>query len=599
MSGPELTLAPRPPPGRRLPRLSIADLREHYAQGGSVADIVPLLRRRWEEMGDPAVLIGGLLDGLESRAATLDALSADEREAKPLFGVPVVVKDNIAVAGLPTTAGCPAFAADAASSAHCVERLIEAGAIIAGRANMDQFATGLVGTRSPYGTPRNTLDRSLVPGGSSSGSAAAVAHGLVPLAIGTDTAGSGRVPAATQQVIGLKPTRGLVSSCGVVPACRSLDTVSVFTRTVRDAAAALDVLAVRDPNDPWTRSDREQLEPIRWEHARLGIPLPGQLDFVDDQITRSWRSMIDACAERGAHIVEVDLRPFLQAGELLYGGPFLAERYAAVGAFIDDNPDQVLEVTRQVIRGGAVWSAADYHNAVEHIRRWRIRAADTWSTIELLVLPTVPAVPTLVEVQANPIETNHDLGRLTSFSNLLDMAAITIPGLCDELPGLGVTIHGPANSDRRLVTCAADLMSEPELDTGPLRPRTRAIPLVVAGAHLKGEDRNHELAAMGASMVRRTRTAPIYRFWALPDGERPALERVGPSGTGIEVEVWAVPEAALGAFVAAIAPPLAIGSVELDDGTREMGFVCEQNGLEDATDITDFRGWRTWRGHRS
>lgn len=597
MTGRELTLAPPPPPVRRGARLSIAELRGHYEKDGSVADVVRQLRRRWEEIGDPAVLIGGLAD-VESRAATLDALSADERKAKPLFGLPVVVKDNIAVAGLPTSAGCPAFAADAVRSARCVERLVEAGAVIAGRANMDQFATGLVGTRSPYGTPRNTLDPTLVPGGSSSGSAAAVAHGLVPLALGTDTAGSGRVPAATQQVIGLKPTRGLVSTSGVVPACRSFDTVSVFANTVHDAAAALDVLAAPDPYDTWTRADRQQLEPIPWERLRIGVPVPGQLDFVDDEITRSWNSTIDACADRGAQIVEVDLGPFLQAGELLYGGAFLAERYAAVGVFIDDNADQVLEVTSQVIRGGAGWTAVDYHNAVERLRRLKIKVEDTWSGIELLVLPTVPAVPTLAEVQAHPIEANHDLGRLTTFSNLLDMAAITLPGLRDEVPGHGVTIHGPANSDQRLLACAADLMSEPVLDTGP-PPRTRSIPLVVVGAHLKGESRNHQLVVMGASLIRRTKTAPIYRFWALPDGERPALERVGPSGMGIEVEVWAVPEAALGAFVGTVAPPLAVGSVELDDGTKQLGFVCEQNGLEGATDITDFRGWRAWREERS
>lgn len=548
---------------------------------------------------DPAVLIDGLADGLEERAAALDAFPPEARGAMPLFGIPVIIKDNIAVVGMPTTAGCPAFAEVAAQSAHCVELLINAGAIIAGRANMDQFATGVVGTRSPYGTPQNTLDRSLVPGGSSSGSAAAVAHGLVPIAIGTDTAGSGRVPAATQQIVGLKPTRGLLSTRGVVPACSSLDTVSIFATNVSDAVAVLELLDERDPIDPWNRSARHQLPAIKSDHVRIGVPASDQLDFVDDAIIDSWRSAVHLLVDRGARTVEVDLRPLLQAGDLLYDGPFLAERFAAVGAFVVGHHDEVLDVTKQIIGAGAAWSAADYHRAVERVRCLQIKAAETWARVDVIVLPTVPTVPTLSEVHADPFGSNQRLIRLTTFSNLLDMAAVTIPDPLRPTPGHGVTLHGPANSDRLLAALAADVLTEARTVNDVQPCPNRPIRIVVAGAHLHGEARNCELTSVGASLIERTTTAPHYKLWALRDGHRPALERVGPGGSAIDVEVWAMPRSALGGFVESITPPLAIGSIELNNGRTELGFVCEQNGVEEAEDITSFGGWRSWRQHRT
>ncbi|MEZ5412095.1 MAG: allophanate hydrolase [Acidimicrobiales bacterium] len=612
-----------PDPGPALPSatdLTLASLRRSYAGGATVAEVAAAVAAAHEALADPAVLIGGLAPDLAERAAALDRLGPDERAGLPLFGVPFAVKDNIDVAGVPTTAACPAFAYTPANDAPAVRRLLDAGALYVGKANLDQFATGLVGTRTPYGTARNVLDPGLVPGGSSSGSAVAVAAGLVTLALGTDTAGSGRVPAAANQVVGLKPTRGLVPATGVVPACASLDCVSVFAAAVADAEAAFALLDGPDAADPWQRApgDRAQLPPVLVDRARIGVVGEGELVRLDPAIARSYQHLLERLALLGAELEPVDLTPFLAAGQLLYGDALVAERHAAVGDFMAAHPGALVEVTARIIGDAARWTAVDYHRVLTRVRAARRETATLWGRLHALALPTVARIPTLEEVKADPLGANAALGRYTTFTNICDLAALTVPdpsaarsGTGGPVPGAGLTFHGPAGSDRRLAALARALLGEPGppdvTEPAAGRPAPPGVTeLVVVGAHLEGQPLNGQLTDLGGTLVARTATAPWYRLWALPDGRRPALERLGDGvgaagaagGAAIEVEVWALPTAAIGAFAAGIAPPLGLGTVVLADGGGRLGFVCEAGGLVGATDITAHGGWRPWLAAR-
>ncbi len=600
-----------PDPGPALTDITLGGLRHAYAQGATVAQVAAAVAAAHEALADPAVLIGGLAPDLAERAAALDRLSPDERAGLPLFGVPFAVKDNIDVAGVPTTAACPAFAYTPAADAPAVRRLLDAGALYVGKANLDQFATGLVGTRTPYGTARNVLDPTLVPGGSSSGSAVAVAAGLVTLALGTDTAGSGRVPAAANQVVGLKPTRGLVPATGVVPACASLDCVSVFAATVADAEAAFVLLDGPDPHDPWQRApgDRAQLPPVRIDRARIGVVGEGELVRLDPAVARSYQHLLERLALLGAELEPVDLTPFLAAGQLLYGDALVAERHAAVGHFLAEHPDALVEVTARIIGDAARWTAVDYHRVLTRVYAARREVAPLWGGLHALALPTVARIPTQEEVAADPIGANAALGRYTTFTNICDLAALTVPdpsavrvGSGGPVPGAGLTFHGPAGSDRRLAALARALLdpAPSPAERGPDLPAPPGVTeLVVVGAHLEGQPLNGQLTDLGGTLVARTATAPCYRLWALPDGRRPALERVGDgAGAAIEVEVWALPTAGVGAFAAGIAPPLGLGTVALADGSNRLGFVCEAGGLADAIGITVHGGWRPWLAAR-
>jgi allophanate hydrolase len=488
----------------------------------------------------------------------------------PLHGAQIAVKDNIDVAGLPTTAACPSFAYLPERSAAAVRRLEAAGALIVGKTNMDQFATGLVGTRSPYGACSSVFDPARVSGGSSSGSAVAVASGEVELALGTDTAGSGRVPAAFNGIVGVKPTRGLVSTAGVVPACRSLDCVSVFATSVPDARRALAVLAGPDPDDPYSRTAAQRPPALP---LRLGVPRSCD---VDDE--GAWASAVAAAP--ADEIVEIDLEPFLAAGRMLYAGPWLAERYAAVGHALD--ADDVDPVVREVISGGAGWSLADMFRAREVLAALDARTALTWEAVDVLLVPTTPFHPTHDEVADDPIGVNDRLGTYTTFANLLDLCAVSLPaGLrSDGLP-FGVTLLAPAFSDAALLDLAARW------------PRAGEVELAVCGAHMRGMPLNGQLLELGARFVRATVTAPSYRLYALPGGQRPGLVR-SPGGRPISVEVWRLPAASLGALMTRVPPPLAIGTVELGDGSTPRGFLCESHAVAGAPDISLHGSWQAY-----
>jgi allophanate hydrolase len=481
------------------------------------------------------------------------------------------VKGNIDVAGLPTTAGCPSYAYQPSQDAPAVAALRAAGAIVLGTTNMDQFATGLVGTRSPYGAVASALDPTKVSGGSSSGSAVTVALGVADLALGTDTAGSGRVPAAFNGIVGVKPTRGLISTQGVVPACASLDCVTVFARTLPEARRAMAILA--SPAAP-------PRHPGPW---RVAVAPREQLGELDPGWAEAYERAAARLRTAGADVRTLDLTPFTQAAELLYEGAFVAERYAAVGEFIDGHqgaPDLDPTVAR-IIAAARDLPAHRLFTDQRRLADLRVRAAAELGDCDALLLPTAPGHPTLAEVAADPVGANTRLGRFTNSANLLDLCGVAVPAGTVGGGPFGVMLLGPAQCDDRIAEIAALL--EP-----PLR-------VAVVGAHLSGQPLNHQLLALGARLAGTTTTAATYRLYALETAPpKPGLVRVPRDGAAIEAEVWELTAAALGALTAALPRPMALGSVELADGERVSGFLCEPQALSGARDITRHGGWRAF-----
>ena len=584
---------------------TVAGLRTAYASGGRPADVVRAVYRRIAAVDDPGMFV--------SLSAEDDAIAAAEHlgaydPSRPLWGVPFAVKDNIDVAGLPTTAACPAFAYVPERSAAVVERLVAAGAIVIGKTNLDQFATGLVGVRTPYPVPRNALDPTLVPGGSSSGSAVAVAHGLVAFALGTDTAGSGRVPAALNNIVGLKPTRGAISTRGVVPACRTLDCVSVFAGTAADAWAVTAVAAGYDPDDPWSRrvAPGSMAAPPR---VRIGIPDVASLRLGSDVAGAAFAAALASFPDFGTVPRPIDLGPFYAVAALLYEGAWVAERYAAIRGFIEAQPEALHPVTRRIIEGARTLTAADAFAGQYRLAELARAAAAVWDEIDVLVVPSIPDVCTLEAVEADPIGANSRLGTYTNFVNLLDLCAVAVPGpfRSDGRPA-GVTLIAPAGRDGLLAAMAARIHAATGVAIGatgvpvPAAPASGTatapgtIPIAVVGAHLSGMPLNAELTRRGASFVRAAATAPAYRLYALPGGppSRPGLVRVGEGGTAIAVEIWAMEKPAFADFVAEIPAPLGIGTIHLADGTSVQGFLCEAAATDGACDISRFGGWRAF-----
>ncbi|OAN43027.1 allophanate hydrolase [Paramagnetospirillum marisnigri] len=596
-------------PAASTPSLDIATLSAAYASGRlRPTQVVDLVLRRLEQAGDDKVWIHRPpAAALRRRAVDLEALSPDQRAGLPLFGIPFAVKDNIDVAGQPTTAACPDFAYEAKAHAGVVARLLAAGAILVGKTNMDQFATGLVGVRSPYGVARNPFDPEVIPGGSSSGSAVAVAAGMVSFSLGTDTAGSGRVPAGFNNIVGLKPTKGLIGTSGVVPACRSLDCVSVFGLTVEDCMHVLKVAAGADPADPFSRV-APPMATAPAKGRRMGIPAPDQLRFFGDGPAKAlYRDAVDRARDLGWTVEEIDFTPFAEAAELLYSGPWVAERTAAVGDFIAAHPESALEVTRKIIMGGAGRSAVEAFRATYRLEELRQRAQAQWQRMDLLLLPTSGTIYRIDEVMADPIATNTNLGAYTNFVNLLDLCAVAVPAgfRPDGLP-FGVTVMAPAFAESLAAEAAAELHRSAGLSlgaTGHAMPAARAIPgedarllrLMVVGGHLSGQPLNHQLTGLGARLVECGRTAPVYRLFALPGlPRRPGMVRVAKDGVAVEGEIWEMTPDAFGRFVAAIPAPLGVGSVEMADGSRVCGFLCEAVATEGTEDISSFGGWRAF-----
>jgi allophanate hydrolase len=521
-------------------------------------------------------------------------------EALPLAGVPFAIKDNIDLAGSPTTAGCPDFAYDPVQSAGVVARLIAAGAVPVGKTNLDQFATGLNGTRSPHGAPACAFNRAYVSGGSSSGSAIAVAAGLVPIALGTDTAGSGRVPAAFNGLIGFKPTKARWSTAGLVPACRSIDCITVFAHDPADAALVDAVVAGHDPADPWSRP----LCDAPLTLARVGVPLPHQRQFLGDLAAeRLYAQMLDRLQAMGSELVAIDLAPLSEAARLLYDGPWVAERTAALAEFLKTHPDSIDPVVRTIVEGGLGRSAVEVFQGIYRLAELKQAADALWGAIDALCLPTTPTIYRLAEMRAHPVVLNSNLGLYTNFVNLLDMAAIAIPaGWRRNDTGFGVTLIGPAWTDRALIACAAQLCANDPYPQPPLDLETKVetVALAVVGAHLEGMPLHWQLTSRNARHLATTTTAPSYRLYAMADSvpPKPALIHDA-TGAAIAVEVYELDMAAFGSFTAEVPPPLAIGTVTLADGSTVKGFVAEPRAIVGATDITDLGGWRAYIASKS
>ncbi len=616
------------PMSRETLSLAFGPLREAYGRGSfTLHDIVDEVVARIDRDRDRIEnvwLHRRSLDELHAAAAR--AIAASKAGATlPLFGIPFAVKDNIDVATMPTTAACPALAYTPAISAPVVQRLIDAGAIAIGKVNLDQLAMGLVGVRSPYGVPTNPFDATMIPGGSSSGSAVSVAAGHVSFALGTDTAGSGRVPAGFNNVVGLKPSRGALSTRGVVPACRSLDCVSVFALTVGDACAVASVAKQWDALDPFSRIEAQAIEfaPASARAWRVGVPPASQLFFFGDPKAQSaFESALLRLRSMGCAIVEVDLRPLREAGEMLYGGACVAERLLTGQPLLDRGGDALLPVVREVLLDATRYGALDAFRAMYRLGEIRQGLKPMWSAVDALVLPTAPTIYRVDEVLANPRDYNSNLGMYSTFANLLDLAAISVPSgfRPDGLPS-GVTFFGESASEPVLVavadayhravggTVGATGHELASIDARPAAARSGARTesphdaafgarrgLVVVGAHLSGQPLNHQLVGLGGTLVSATRTAPRYRLYALRGTvpPKPGLERVREGGCAIDVEVWSLDVRAFGAFVSQVPRPMCIGSIELASGDLVHGFLCERDAIVDAVDISHYGGWRAY-----
>jgi allophanate hydrolase len=580
----------------------------HRTGAVSPSETVARSFARIRDHGDPAIFIS--LRAEADAIAEAEALKAKDKASLPLYGVPVAVKDNIDVAGLPTTAACPAFSYRPSTDATSVARLRAAGAIIIGKTNLDQFATGLVGVRSPYGIPKNPIRADLIPGGSSSGSAVAVSAGLVPLALGTDTAGSGRVPAMLNNIVGLKPSLGLVSSAGLVHACRTLDCVSIFSLTVDDAMTALSAIAGGDAADPFSR--RLELCAMNAFPAqlRLGVPRNGQLIFFGDKNSeKAYDDALKRWTGLGATLVEFDLEPFYETARLLYEGPWVAERYLVMRDLLASAPEAIHPVTREITIAGARLSAADTFVALYRLQALRRVSERIFANLDALVLPTAPTTYSTAQVLANPIELNSRLGTYTNFVNLLDLCGLALPVSirADGIP-FGITLLAPSGHDAQLASIGRVFHANTGLAIGakgvslpPLAPLTDEpkdeIAIAVVGAHLSGMALNSELKALGGRLVKAASTAPDYSLYALKGTTppKPGMLRIeAGAGSSIELEIWALSPASFGAFVASIPAPLSIGTIRLADGSSVQGFLVEAEAVNGARDISVFGGWRAF-----
>jgi allophanate hydrolase len=592
---------------------TVDDWRRAYRGGASVRELLaPRFTDVLDAGSDPAWLHRLPRAALLERCDELQAIAeacADRQlllQQRPLFGVPFAVKDNIDVQGLPTTAACPAFARVAETSATVVRKLLDAGAVLFGKTNLDQFATGLVGTRSPHGAPACVFASDRVSGGSSSGSAVVVARGDVAFALGTDTAGSGRVPAGFNNIVGWKPTPGRVSTAGVLPACRSLDCVSVFALTVEDAASVLAVIEGDDAADEYSRL---VAGPADWSlPLRLGVARDVMVD-ASIGYDAAWREACSRAAELGATLVPLDFGALHEVARLLYDGPWVAERYAVVQSLIESQPGALDPTVAEVIGRGRGFSAVDAFRAQYALRRAQQTTAAIWHGVDALMVPTAPRHPRFDEVAADPIGANAMLGTYTNFVNLLGWSALAVPsGFATRGLPFGVTFIAPAAADAALARWGQRWQRACALPLGATQrgwqasanagwPRTEAtLPIAVVGAHLDGLPLNAQLTERGALLRERTTTAAAYRLYALPNTQprKPGLLRVGSGGAAIEVEVWNLPQSQLGSFLALIPSPLGLGQITLASGEAVHGFLCEAAALGGAADISHHGGWRAY-----
>lgn len=576
--------------------LGVHALKAAYASGTlTCRAVIDEVLARIVAAGDDKVWISRVPEDV--LRAQADALDERRGESLPLFGVPFAVKDNIDVAGLPTTAACPGFAYTPKESAEVVRRLVRQGAIVVGKTNLDQFATGLVGVRSPYGVPRNPFNSDYVPGGSSSGSAVAVSSGLVSFSLGTDTAGSGRIPAGFNNIVGLKPTPGLLSNDGVVPACASLDCVSVFALSCADADTVLGVVAATKPTAGFGKT------------FRFGVPRPLEF-FGDAAYAKLYGEAVEKLKAMGGTAVEFDYAPFRDAAQLLYSGPWVAERTAAVGKFMEGAGKDagVWPTTRDIVLGGRKYSAVDVFEGQYKLAALKARAETAMLDLDFLALPTAGTIYKVADLAREPVLYNSHLGHYTNFVNFFGLSGLALPSdfRSDGLP-FGITLIARGFADRALLAFGARWQRAvpmplgktaaklPPSEMDPVADDGR-IAIAVVGAHMSGLPLNRQLTELGGRLESASQTAPRYRLYALPGGppSRPGMVRVTAAGSAIELEVWSLPTAHVGAFVSQIPAPLALGNVTLADGSEVLGFLCEAYAAEGAHDITALGGWRAY-----
>lgn len=588
------------------PDLGIAALRSAYCDGTlTPRAVVAAIHARIEQTRACNIWIDVLDAGaLENHLAGLEQTAPD---ALPLWGIPFAIKDNIDLAGTPTTAACPSFSYTPTRSAFVVEQLLAAGAVPIGKTNLDQFATGLVGTRSPYGATANAFDRRYISGGSSAGSAVAVALGQASFALGTDTAGSGRIPAAFNNLVGIKPTRGAISTRGVVPACRSLDCVSVFALDFRDAADVMRVAAAFDEDDPNAR----RMTATGTVGTNFVFGVPDERHFIDPADATLFDVAIARLRALGGVARSVRYVPFAAAARLLYEGPWVAERYAGIADFLAHHMDDLHPVTRAIIAPARNRSAVEYFEAAASLARLQLECGRLLQGLDCLLLPAAPGHPSHAAVAADPVGQNSLLGTYTNFLNLLDMAAVAVPvAMRSDGRPFGVTLAAPAGHDDVLATLGARLHVASDVTRGALglaldaatanavgwQARGPGFELAVCGAHMAGLALNAQLTARGGHLLERTRTAPCYRLYALPGGPpaRPGLVRQHAGGAAIDVEIWRLPAAVVGEFIAAIPAPLGIGRIAIEGGRECAGFLCEADACAGARDITAYGGWRAY-----
>ncbi len=595
-----------------IKNLTIRQLHAHYRNG----DITPqklchTLLQQARELADYNTWIYLLSE--DELQPYLDRLQASDPEQLPLYGIPFAIKDNIDLAGVPTTAACREYEYIPEQSAFVVERLIEAGAIPLGKTNLDQFATGLVGTRSPYGETHNPFNKDYISGGSSSGSAVAVAQGQVSFALGTDTAGSGRVPAAFTNIIGMKPSRGLLSNTGVVPACRTLDCVAIFATTTEDLQTLFTHSAQFDPQDAYARRNpapnaqaRIAPAPARFSFA---VPQAQQLKFFGNEQNRQlFEQALAQLQQLGGQMQEIDFTPFMDAARLLYEGPWVTERYLATQPLIDDNPQAMLDVTRSIIIQGKDKTACDAFSSQYKLQACKQITDDLLAPFDFLLTPTTGTIYTIDEVNNDPVQLNSNLGYYTNYMNLLDYASIAVPAgfSANGLP-FGVTLIADAFTDHKLLSFAQSLQQSLQLKLGSTDWTLPAVEnatgidetythIVVCGAHMQGLPLNHQLTERSAALVEQCQSAAHYKLVALPGGppKRPGMLRVSNGGSAIDVEVWRIPIDQLGSFLQGIPQPLGLGKVELYDGRWEIGFICEGAAEQGAQDISHLGGWRAY-----
>lgn len=573
--------------------VTLPELRSAYAGGTTVEAVLREIYRRIESVADPAIFIQ--LREFSEVLADANELPPGHNDL-PLWGVPYVIKDNIDAAGMPTTAGCPAYAYKADRDAFVVALLKSAGALLIGKTNLDQFATGLVGVRSPYGVPKNAIDAKLVPGGSSSGSAVAVAHGIAAFSLGTDTAGSGRVPAALNNIVGLKPSLGALSATGVVPACRTLDTISIFAQTVSDAFEVFGHCAQYDDDDAFAR--RFAIQSVRQppSNLRIGVPTQESIEFFGDTAqSEMFDVALDRLRQLGTAIVPLDFAPFFDVARMLYEGAWVAERLSVIDDLLRDQPSAVHPTTLGIISPASELTAVDTFRGIYRLHELRRLAEKSMADVDLLCVPTIPTFYTLDDLDADPIGPNSNLGTYTNFVNLMDLCGIAVPvaSRTDGLPG-SVTILGRWGRDA-FCASVARLFNEVDECAKQAPADTGSIELAVCGAHMSGLPLNGELTACGATFVKATKTAPHYRLYALPGGppKRPGLLRCEGGGS-IDLEVWSLPKTAMGGFLAGVPVPLSIGRVALADGTSPLGFLVEASAVSTAEDITSYGSWRAF-----